>query len=187
MPVYLCTAGAEEEEPWKHGIQVFAKPFAFPGDAVVHGENLAPLFDRSVGTAEPIHLENTTTTTNSCIRKVMHAQVVLVDDVCVGYGRYWVRLRWPGSKGGFAGYIAMQKVGEDDDVSDVDDDDDADDEQRSSQQQVCKISIFLLLYLKLLIHFFIFIYRRYEFRRRRGRRNYYYGCSSKHNCIQAHD
>lgn len=40
------------------------------------------------------------------IRRVRHAEVVLVDDVCIAHGRYWLRLRWPG-KGGFAGYIAL--------------------------------------------------------------------------------
>jgi hypothetical protein len=44
------------------------------------------------------------------IRRVRHAEVVLVDDVCIAYDRYWLRLRWPGHKGGFAGYIALGKV-----------------------------------------------------------------------------
>lgn len=44
------------------------------------------------------------------IRRVRHAEVVLVDDVCVAFDRYWLRLRWPGRKGGFAGYIALGKV-----------------------------------------------------------------------------
>jgi hypothetical protein len=44
------------------------------------------------------------------IRRVRHAEVVLVDDVCVAFDRYWLRLRWPGLKGGFAGYIALGKV-----------------------------------------------------------------------------
>jgi hypothetical protein len=46
------------------------------------------------------------------IRRIRHAEVVLVDDVCVAYGRHWLRLRWPGHKGGFAGYIALGKVNE---------------------------------------------------------------------------
>lgn len=46
------------------------------------------------------------------IRRVRHAEIVLVDDVCVAYDRYWLRLRWPGHKGGFAGYIAMGLVSE---------------------------------------------------------------------------
>jgi hypothetical protein len=46
------------------------------------------------------------------IRRVRHAEVVLVDDVCVAFERYWLRLRWPGHKGGFAGYIAMGLVSE---------------------------------------------------------------------------
>jgi hypothetical protein len=131
MPVYLCLAGAEADEPWKHGIQVFAKPFAVPEPpaAVTTLTTTTLPLDRTVGTSEPIHLVQQPNhhgmihqdlvaataaaagnNSNHSIRKVMHAQVVLVDDVCMAYGRYWVRLRWPGSKGGFAGYIAMHQI-----------------------------------------------------------------------------
>lgn len=44
------------------------------------------------------------------IRRVRHAEIVLVDDVCIAFGRYWLRLRWPGQREGFAGYIAMGVV-----------------------------------------------------------------------------
>jgi len=44
------------------------------------------------------------------IRRVRHAELILVDEVCVQYGRYWLRLRWPGPQGGFAGYIALGRV-----------------------------------------------------------------------------
>jgi len=47
---------------------------------------------------------------NHPIRRIKHAEIVLVDDVCVSHERYWLRLRWPGHKGGFAGYIAMGHV-----------------------------------------------------------------------------
>ena len=46
------------------------------------------------------------------VRRVRHAEVVLVDDVCIAYDHYWLRLRWPGSKGGFAGYIQMGRTSE---------------------------------------------------------------------------
>jgi hypothetical protein len=46
------------------------------------------------------------------IRRIRHAEIVLVDDVCIAHGRHWLRLRWPGHKGGFAGYIALGKVNE---------------------------------------------------------------------------
>lgn len=49
------------------------------------------------------------------IRRVRHAEIVLVDDVCVAFGRYWLRLRWPGQRDGFAGYIAMGLVANDND------------------------------------------------------------------------
>jgi hypothetical protein len=44
------------------------------------------------------------------LRRVRHAEVVLVDDACIAYGRLWLRLRWPGQKGGFAGYIPMNRI-----------------------------------------------------------------------------
>lgn len=44
------------------------------------------------------------------IRRLRHSEVVLVDDVCIAFDRYWLRLRWPGSKGGFAGYVALGAV-----------------------------------------------------------------------------
>jgi len=46
------------------------------------------------------------------IRRIRHAEIVLVDDVCLAHDRYWLRLRWPGRRGGFAGYVAMGRVDE---------------------------------------------------------------------------
>lgn len=71
-------------EPWRHGIQVYAFPF--------------PIDIKEAGTEERPQ--------GVAIRRVRHAEVVLVDDVCIAHGRYWLRLKWPG-KGGFAGYIAL--------------------------------------------------------------------------------
>ena len=44
------------------------------------------------------------------VRRVRHAEVVLADEVSAAYGRYWLRLRWPGPRGGVAGYIALGVV-----------------------------------------------------------------------------
>ena len=44
------------------------------------------------------------------VRRVRHAEVVLADEVSAAYGRYWLRLRWPGPRGGIAGYIALGVV-----------------------------------------------------------------------------
>lgn len=41
------------------------------------------------------------------IRRVRYAEVVLVDAVFWIYGCYWLRLKWPGPRGGAAGYIAL--------------------------------------------------------------------------------
>jgi len=88
MPVYLCKPGCWATEPWRHGIQVYAFPFPIDSKDVQAGDKEE---ERPQGVA---------------IRRVRHAEVVLVDDVCIAHGRYWLRLRWPG-KGGFAGYIAL--------------------------------------------------------------------------------
>lgn len=55
---------------------------------------------------------NTETRTNVIpeaipIRRVRHSEVVLVDEVSVHFNKYWLRLLWPGSRGGVAGYIVL--------------------------------------------------------------------------------
>lgn len=130
MPVYLCKPGCWASEPWRHGIQVYAFPFPIdskdvyartsPSEHVssdhknvnVSGE----LKDtHTTGNERDDNVSDTTLHSDEnkvtvpqgvAIRRVRHAEVVLVDDVCIDYGRYWLRLRWPG-KGGFAGYIAL--------------------------------------------------------------------------------
>lgn len=54
------------------------------------------------------------------IRRVRHLEVVLVDEVAMCYGRYWLRVRWPGGRGGVAGYIdlgSMSHYGSSDSVA----------------------------------------------------------------------
>ena len=141
MPVYLCQPGAGATEPWRHGIQVYATPFALDETAPVStgvGRDMVVL---PVTSNESAHWSNEQRreqqphgqqpqtvgeATSSAagqiqqhrqrmgvpIRRVRHAEVVLVDDVCVAYERYWLRLRWPGHSGGFAGYIALGRVGQ---------------------------------------------------------------------------
>lgn len=46
------------------------------------------------------------------VRRVRHAEVVLVDQVLVAFRRYWLRLRWPGEHGGFGGFVALGKLEE---------------------------------------------------------------------------
>jgi hypothetical protein len=88
MPVYLCQSGAGETEPWRYGIQVYGAPFFYVTTTTTTAQHPPP------------------------IRRIRHAEIVLVDDVCIAHERYWLRLRWPGHKGGFAGYIAMGLVSE---------------------------------------------------------------------------
>jgi hypothetical protein len=191
MPVYLCQPGATANEPWRHGIHVYAAPFdlvdqevehtmvtmtmpeeagataegdATTADAAVAATNQGGDDERPETVAAPYYIaaalvpqnrrihnahmaaaaavggsDNVHTTiavpdatsqimdvtglggniqlsresqTGIEIRRIRHAEVVLVDDVCVAFGRHWLRLRWPGHKGGFAGYVALGKVDE---------------------------------------------------------------------------
>jgi hypothetical protein len=137
MPVYLCHPGAMAAEPWRHGIHVYAAPFAMDA-ALAPNENISNLNTENLENNEGLRQRQrrgTSTEENSSvgnmisqavagsgeshgtatglpIRRVRHSEVVLVDDVCMAFDRYWLRLRWPGTRGGFAGYIALGKVSE---------------------------------------------------------------------------
>lgn len=132
MPVYLCQPGQAASEPWRHGIQVYATPFLMDGGRCINNSstsgNAAP--DVNVPSslspmAAAINNNNNMDGAISAaaevgtpIRRIRHAEVVLVDDVCVAYGRHWLRLRWPGRRhGGFAGYIALGRINDDHDHS----------------------------------------------------------------------
>ena len=81
MPLYLCQPGSGKPEPWRHGVSVYATPFHEEKEDVPQ----RPL------------------------RRLRHGEIILVDDVCVAWDRLWLRLRWPGRKGGFAGYLPVDK------------------------------------------------------------------------------
>lgn len=126
MPVYLCQPGFGSSDPWKHGIQVYASPVAIDqSKTVASGDGVAA--SPQTTTATNSNVENATFNSPSNhvhagnfggdsskvgapIRRVRHSEVVLADDICVAHDRYWLRLRWPGKKGGFAGYIALGKI-----------------------------------------------------------------------------
>lgn len=139
MPVYLCQSGSGYNEPWRHGIQVYAAPFPIspgaPTQSAGGGRDSVLLPPTSSDVAQwgtdqqqsssqqqqqsPSNYQNqhhSAMRLNGLpIRRVRHAEIVLVDDVCIAFGRYWLRLRWPGHKQreGFAGYIAMGLVAND--------------------------------------------------------------------------
>mmetsp|Transcript_32957 Transcript_32957/g.51093 ORF Transcript_32957/g.51093 Transcript_32957/m.51093 type:complete len:730 (-) Transcript_32957:72-2261(-) len=136
MPVYLCQPGAGSSEPWRHGIQVYAAPFAMDEASLSDSGRDAFVLpastmeatnwssnDRETSSERPDPARTTQSANTPSIpqqrnasglpiRRVRHAEVVLVDDTCVAFDRYWLRLRWPGHKGSFAGYIALGKVGQ---------------------------------------------------------------------------
>ena len=41
------------------------------------------------------------------LRRIRHSEIVLVDQCLIAYGRYWLRLKWPGEQGGHGGYVAL--------------------------------------------------------------------------------
>ena len=127
MPVYLCQPGFGSTDPWKHGIQVYAAPFAIDQDenatssdaAVDSSQQIAnarsPIQDNGTFNSASNHtyafnFGGDSSKVGAPIRRVRHSEVVLADDICVDHDRYWLRLRWPGKTGGFAGYIALGKV-----------------------------------------------------------------------------
>ena len=149
MPVYLCQSGHGYNEPWRHGIQVYAAPFPInpktgpitqsgggrdsvvlpPASADVARWHTPQEDQQQQGSSSQQQQQQPSTPQRQQqqqqqqhhamshlnglpILRVRHAEIVLVDDVCVAFGRYWLRLRWPGHKNreGFAGYIAMGLV-----------------------------------------------------------------------------
>lgn len=85
MPLYLCQPGTDKPEPWRHGVSVYSMPFVRAAAAPSDAAEERPL------------------------RRLRHGEIVLVDDVCLAWDCYWLRLRWPGHRGGFAGYLPIEK------------------------------------------------------------------------------
>lgn len=125
MPVYLCYPGGDGEEPWRHGVQVFAAPCRIDSDTpasttssgerdliVADWANEEDQRDNTVRVTKAVGRGTRSPLSSQIVRRVRHAELLLVDDVCIAYERFWLRLRWPGRRGGFAGYIAMGLVSE---------------------------------------------------------------------------
>lgn len=129
MPVYLCRPGVNDPEPWRNGLQVFAAPCKIDDDApsstassVGGGRDLivadwadnedTDQRDRNMQVTKAVGRGTRPSVTSQAVRRVRHAELLLVDDVSIAYDRFWLRLRWPGRRGGFAGYIAMGLVSE---------------------------------------------------------------------------
>ena len=138
MPLYLCKPGWSKPEPWKLGKQVYAYPFDIHGFSAAASEAEASLtldqpprsaagfatHDSNSHTTHAMNATTTATTTTTShmssssippkggipIRRVRHSEVVLADQVSVAHGVYWLRLRWPGSRGGVAGYMDIGSV-----------------------------------------------------------------------------
>lgn len=121
MPVYLCKPGWGTAEPWKHGVPVFAHPFPTNDKPTARSDLPSGVDDASSSTnaqsgsanrsfyTRPVPSFTAQRQEEFCapVRRVRHSEVVLVDEVSVHYNKYWLRLRWPGSRGGVAGYILL--------------------------------------------------------------------------------
>lgn len=129
MPVYLCYPGGNGPEPWRHGVQVFTAPCKIDADtpsstasAIGNERDLLVADwtnaddhnrgDNTVQVTKAVGRGTRSLLSSQAVRRIRHAELLLVDDVCIAHDRFWLRLRWPGRKGGFAGYIAMGLVSE---------------------------------------------------------------------------
>ena len=130
MPLYLCRPGTGDIEPWKHGVPVYSKPFrATTGEYGTSTGSISNEMKEATNIQTQSHDRTSYNMTNrgddtthsddhrdqnlvpntltQPIRKVRHSELVLVDQVSLHFDRYWLRLRWPGSYGGIAGYILL--------------------------------------------------------------------------------
>lgn len=164
MPIYLAQPGISTKEPWRHGLQVYDRPFSLDfspsqpqpmegksNEKQQRDQNLAQQQQQQVGDdgrsggggaigalrpemrhdtsisdegAPDYHLLPTTATAETSsstspetiakqpkpVRRIRHAEVVLVDQCLIAYGRYWLRIKWPGSEGGHGGYVALSRT-----------------------------------------------------------------------------
>ena len=65
MPVYLCQPGHSSSEPWRHGVQVHARPFPLPGDAGPSGGERGGEGRRVPSPAVPDDVDQTVVTLGS--------------------------------------------------------------------------------------------------------------------------
>lgn len=132
MPLYLCKPGTGDIEPWKHGVPVYSKPFRTTGDYRTSTDSISNEMNETTNIQAQSHdrssfnmtnhadstthsddhreqtlVPNIRSTPTQPIRKVRHSELVLVDQVSLHFDSYWLRLRWPGSYGGIAGYILL--------------------------------------------------------------------------------
>lgn len=118
MPVYLCKPGTEGEEPWKHVVQVYAEPFPLPSEEEDSD-------DRGPSSPTIIHRQNSNSNKNARLkdndasiplRRIRHAELLLVDAIFIQYDRYWLRLVFPGptEQHQYGGCIALGRVKKDD-------------------------------------------------------------------------
>ena len=96
-------------DSYHYGIQVFAQPFPLSDqDIQYHWNQFRQGHTTDLIAAVVMHPspEDDTTTTfaattavvavPSPIRRIRHSEMVIIDDVCLAYHRYWLRIRWPG-------------------------------------------------------------------------------------------
>jgi hypothetical protein len=76
--------------------------------APVESQNVFSNADTTTTTGEKLNSESSSYHHQPVpIRRIRHSEVILVDDVVFKFSNYWLRLRWPGSRGGFAGFVCL--------------------------------------------------------------------------------
>ena len=53
MPIYLCQPGASTNEPWRHGIQVYERPFPMSNDATQTTPSTTTTTNNNITTSVP--------------------------------------------------------------------------------------------------------------------------------------
>ena len=90
-------------DSYHYGIQVFAQPFPLSDqDIQYHWNQFRQGHTTDLIAAVVMHPSPDDTTfaaaavVPSPIRRIRHSEMVIIDDVCLAYHRYWLRIRWPG-------------------------------------------------------------------------------------------
>lgn len=103
MPIYLCKPGYDSSEPWKHVVKVYASPF--PGSNNNNNNRKDENEEEEEGEGTLILKEEDDD--EEVIRRVRHAEIVVVDCIFRKYNRYWLRMVFPGTISHYAGCIPL--------------------------------------------------------------------------------
>lgn len=101
MPIYLCKPGYDSVEPWKHFVKVYPFPIGMSKKKDVNREDEEE--EEEGGTLILKEEEDEV----EAIRRIRHAEIVVVDGIFQKYDRYWLRVVFPGTVSHYAGCIPL--------------------------------------------------------------------------------